>query len=130
MSSLHDPFDLLKTEKNPKGNMDNVVPFLAQGKINQMIDHALTHEQIPAQKQTVFLSHKTWFTSGIKIGAGIAACIILLLTILPSQQQPISTQTQQAPAQLASASVTASPNNPEDVEEFSQLVMLDTWERY
>ena len=112
MSLPRDPFDLIETGNN----MDNIIPFLAPNKINQMVDNALLHQQLTPTRKPILLSKKTWWTSGISV----AACIILLLTILsPNAITPISSE-----------KTIVSTANEDDLNEFSELVMLETWERY
>jgi hypothetical protein len=119
MSSLHDPFDLLKTGQE----MDNVVPFLAPNKINQMIDNALTQPQ--------FQAHKTNSSSLLKFGgiggAAMAACLAVFMVFLTSPNSSLPVDP------VAERSVVLHPVAPEianeDVSEFSELVMLETWER-
>lgn len=109
MSSLHDPFDLIKTDKD----MDNIVPFLAPNKINQMVDIALARPQLsPRKPWAAMLSHKSVWSGGL----ATAACIALLLTFF-------------SPAQIAAPQNT-SQTAYEDISEFSELVMLDTLDRY
>ena len=113
MLSLHDPFDLLTTEKN----MENIVPFLAPTKVNQMVDMALALPQIPGKKlakqhdRTLF-----WKISG----AGMAACLALFITLFSSAPVPVMESSHIETAHIAS----------EDINEFNELVILDTLEKY
>jgi len=110
MSSLHDPFDLLKTGKL----MDNVVPFLAPSKVNLMIDAALAQPQVAAQKPTRLT---TWKYGGLVIAASLA----LFMVFLSPTTSPVVEVGQQTVSQSSSS---------EDVGEFSELVMLENWERF
>lgn len=112
MSLPRDPFDLIETGKS----MDNIIPFLAPNKINHMIDTALSHQQLTPQKKPAFLMRKTWWSGGL----ATAACAILLLSFMPSTN--LFTLETATPQQTASTA--------DDINEFSELVMLDTWERY
>jgi hypothetical protein len=119
MSSLHDPFDLIKTDKN----MDNVIPLLPTAKINQMIEKALACQQVsPLQKKPIFLSHKSWWSGG---AAATAACLLLFMSLSTAPQQA------QLPIQVAPHTVTLSQTDQtDDMSEFSELVMLETLEKY
>ncbi len=109
MSSLHDPFDLIKTGQD----MDNVVPFLAPSKVNQMIDAALAQPQF-APKKAAPLGF--WKYGGV----AVAACLALFMVFLtPAPTTNVESNT----STVAQAST-------EDVNEFTELVMLETWERY
>lgn len=110
MSLHNDPFDLLRTGQN----MDNVVPFLSPGKVNQMIDMALTHPQATVKKKNPL---QIWKFSGL----AAVACMALFMVFLTPESAPL-TQT----IEFTSAAVSST----EDVGEFGELVMLDTWERY
>jgi len=110
MSSLHDPFDLIETGQK----MDNVVPFLAPNKLNQMIDNALVHPQKPVKK---IATSKFWRFSGV----GIAACLALFMVFLTPESQPVTQKIEQKAISTAAT---------EDVGEFGELVMLDTLDRY
>ena len=110
MSSLHDPFDLLNTGQD----MDNIVPFLAPNKVNQMIDNALQHPQVAAPKSA---NTNIWKFSGM----AIAACLALFLTVLPEEPQ-------------MAVSLVATPQVSEisgdDISDINELVMLEMLERY
>jgi len=108
MSSLHDPFDLIKADKD----MDNISPFLAQNKIDQMVNTALAHPQLAPRKTGA--TRKTLWSGGL----ATAACLILLLTFFSPSQISIPQNTIAAQMQ------------GDDLNEFSELVMLDTWESY
>lgn len=108
MSLLHDPFDLTKTGHD----MDNIKPFIAQNKIDAMIDVALSRDQYPAQKP----KHVSiWKFSGL----AAVACMALFMVFL-SPTTPVLKQDAMSVAQI----------NPYEAEEFNELVMLETWERY
>jgi hypothetical protein len=70
MSSLHDPFELIKTGQE----MDNVVPFLAPNKVNQMISAALAQPQMAAQKPAL----TSWKYGGLAIAASLALFMVFL----------------------------------------------------
>lgn len=109
MSSLHDPFDLIRTGQD----MDNVVPFLAPSKVSSMIDAALAEPQLAPQKPATF---GFWKYGGV----AVAACLALFMVFLtPAPQTKVESNT----STVAQAST-------EDVNEFTELVMLETWERY
>lgn len=112
MSSLNDPFDLIEKDKD----MDNVIPFLAPNKINAMVDKALSHQQLPAKK-------KPWAKIVWSSSMATAASVMLLLTILSPAQTP------QTSSPITASQLTMQIND-EDANEFSELVMLETWERY
>lgn len=111
MSSLHDPFDLIKQD-GP--DMDNVIPFLSNGKIDQMINTALAHQQLAPKRKGIFSSRRVWWSGGM----ATAACILLLVFFAPTQVL------QPAPSQVA-IQISA-----DDIGEFSELVMLDTLDTY
>lgn len=113
MSSLQDPFDLFKTGQE----MDNVVPFLAPNKVNQMIDSALAQPQMAAKKPAL----TTWKYGGL----AIAACLAFFMVFLSPVETPVMNGDKSA---LSSLSQTA--DSSEDVGEFSELVMLENWERF
>jgi hypothetical protein len=113
MSLLHDPFDLIKTGQD----MDNVKPFIAQNKVDAMIDIALAQRQYTAQKP----KHVSiWKFSGL----AAVACMALFMVFLSPTPSP----------SLQQAQISVSEVSPElasdDAGEFTELVMLDTWERY
>lgn len=114
MSSLHDPlknpFDLIKTGQE----MDNVVPFLAPNKVNQMIDAALAQPQLAVKKQN---SVTAWKFGGLAIAASLAVFMVFLS---PAQTPVLNTQPQPV-AQAATS---------EDANEFAELVILENWERF
>ena len=111
MSSLHDPFDLIKTGQE----MDNIVPFLAPNKVNQMIDVAMQRPQVAAAKPA---SLKSWKYGGF----AVAACLALFMVFLsPSQVPSINGE---------SPSLSQASAFTEDVGEFGELVMLENWERF
>lgn len=114
MSLPRDPFDLIETGNN----MDNIIPFLAPNKINHMIDTALSHQQLTPQKKPAFLMRKTWWSGGL----ATAACALLLLSFMPSPNVLPTGAPNKVAQQTASTA--------DDINEFSELVMLDTWERY
>lgn len=114
MSSLQDPFDLLKTRNAGAQEMENIVPFLAQPHIDRMIENALKQQQVPAKK---FASKPVWKFGGV----AIAACLALFMVFLTPESQPITEKIDQ----VSSSSIAA-----EDVGEFSEMVMLDTLEGY
>lgn len=113
MSSLNDPFDLIETDKG----MDNVIPFLAPNKINAMIDTALSHQQHPAKK-------KPWAKIVWSSGMATAASVMLLLAFFSPAQQP---QIPSADSPIHQATMQI---DDDDAIEFSELVMLETWETY
>ncbi|OFW87191.1 MAG: hypothetical protein A3B66_05080 [Alphaproteobacteria bacterium RIFCSPHIGHO2_02_FULL_46_13] len=111
MSSLQDPFDLIKTGQE----MDNIVPFLAPNKINQMIDAAVAHPQFAAQKPAKL---KSWKYGGLAIAASLALFMVFLgptQTFVMDGENP---------------SLSQAPSSTEDVGEFSELVMLENMERF
>jgi hypothetical protein len=115
MSSPHDrlnnPFDLIKTGQE----MDNIVPFLAPNKVNQMIDAAMVRPQFAAQKSAPL---KSWKYGGL----AIAACMALFMVLLsPSETPTISGE---------NPSLSQASPSTEDVGEFGELVMLENWERF
>lgn len=84
MSSLHDPFDLLDTEK-----MDNIVPFLPTNRINSMIDQAVTYPQLHQFARKGVSQHtpavkRPWQIAGV----GMAACLALFLTLFSGTDIP------------------------------------------
>ena len=109
MSSLQDPFDLIKTGQD----MDNVVPFLAPSKVSSMIDAALAKPQLAAQKPATF---GFWKYGGV----AVAACLALFMVFITPAPTTNGDNNQSTVAQAS----------PEDVNEFTELVMLETWERY
>lgn len=111
MSSLHDPFDLIKTGQE----MDNVVPFLAPTKVNQMIDAALVQPQLVTKKSPQLTK---WKYGGLAIAASLA----LFMVFLSPTETPVIQGEQTALSQAASSN--------EDVGEFGELVMLENWERF
>lgn len=129
MSSLHDPFDLIGTGQE----MDNVVPFLAPNKVNQMIESALTRQQVaPQAYPRGRLAVGTWKFAGM----GIAACLAFLMIFAAPQQEQMGHMIVGEPAAIVSAvqepevMQTASVDDQEDVREFGDFVMLETLERY
>lgn len=120
MSLLHDPFDLL--QKGQK--MDNVVPFLSHTKIDAMVNVALKSKQMPAkQKSYLFGGVINWRYGG----AAIAACLALLLAVLPSTAPQISS----TPSSEVIAQNNSGTESVKDMmEEYSELAMLDTLESY
>lgn len=110
MSLLHDPFDLIKTGQD----MDNIKPFIAQNKIDQMVEHALSHSQMKAQKPRHI---PLWKFSGL---AAVACMVLFMVFVSPSTTLPPLQQAQESVSQISY----------EDASEFSELVMLDTWDRY
>ncbi len=109
MSLLHDPFDLIKTGQD----MDNVKPFIAQNKIDEMVNIALSKPQLKAKKPT---PTPLWKFSGL----AAVACMALFMVFLSPASSPSLQQEQENLSQI----------NPDDAGEFTELVMLDTWERY
>lgn len=114
MSSLQDPFDLLKTRNAGGQEMENIVPFLAQPYIDKMIENALKYQQVPAKR---FVSNTVWKFGGV----AIAACLALFMVFLTPESQPVTQNMEQ---------VAISNSSTEDVGEFGELVMLDTLESY
>ncbi len=110
MSSLHDPFDLIKTGQE----MDNVVPFLAPNKVNQMIDAALVQPQLAAKRPS---SVTAWKFGGLSIAASLAVFMVFLS---PAQAPVVNTQPQ----------AVAHSTTSEDANEFAELVILENWERF
>ena len=114
MSSLHDPFDLITTGKD----MENIVPFLAPTKVNQMVDMALALPQIPCKKPAKQQDRALfWKVSGV----GMAACLALFITLFSSDPVPVMES-----SHIESAHHLAN----EDVNEFNELVILDTLDKY
>jgi hypothetical protein len=109
MSLLHDPFDLTKTGQD----MDNVRPFIAQNKIDAMVDVALSRPQYPAQKPKQL---SIWKFSGL----AAVACMALFMVFLSPNSATVFKQDEMSISQI----------NPYEAEEFSELVMLETWDRY
>lgn len=112
MPSLHDPFDLLKAGQE----MDNVVPFLAPNKVNQMINAALAQSQLPAKKPVHHLTR--WKYGGLAIAASLAFFMVFL--------SPVETPVMESDPPSLRAQVSSS----EDVSEFGELVILENWERF
>lgn len=108
---LNNPFDLIKTGQE----MDNIVPFLAPSKINQMIDVAMARPQFAAQKPAKL---KSWKYGGL----AIAACMALFMVFL----SPVETPTING----ENPSLSQASASTEDVGEFGELVMLENWERF
>lgn len=128
MSSLRDPFDLLKTG----AEMDNVVPFLAPNKVNHMIESALSQPQFAPQRRN---SARTWRFAGM----GIAACFALLMVFGGTQQgqmdhmvagEPVAIVTPKAQEPEKLAMTETSTDDAEDINSFSDYVMLETLEPY
>lgn len=106
---LNNPFDLITTGQE----MDNVVPFLAPNKVNQMIDAALAQPQLAAKKPTL----TSWKYGGLAIAASLALFMVFLSpSEAPSIDGEISAHTQ--------------VSSTEDISEFGELVMLENWERF
>ena len=113
MSLLHDPFDLIKTGQD----MDNVKPFIAQNKVDEMINIALAQRQYSAQKPR----HVPIWKFG---GLAAVACMALFMVFLSPNPSPTLQQEQVSVSEIASEQAI------DDAGEFTELVMLDTWERY
>ena len=113
MSLLHDPFDLIKTGQD----MDNVKPFIAQNKVDEMINIALAQRQYSAQKPR----HVAFWKFG---GLAAVACMALFMVFLSPNPSPTLQQEQVSVSEIASEQAI------DDAGEFTELVMLDTWERY
>lgn len=113
MSSLHDPFDLIKTGQE----MDNIVPFLAPNKVNQMIDAALAQPQLSAKKPAPLTK---WKYGGLVIAASLA----LFMVFLSPAETPVMN------AENVTVSSISQKPSAEDINEFSELVMLENWERF
>lgn len=113
MSSLHDPFDLITTGKD----MENIVPFLAPTKVNQMVDMALALPQIPCARQAQQQDRALfWKISGV----GMAACLALFITLFSGTPVPA----------IDTPHIESSHIANEDINEFNELVILDTLEKY
>ncbi|HAJ90391.1 MAG TPA: hypothetical protein DCM27_05180 [Rhodospirillaceae bacterium] len=106
---LKNPFDLIKTGQE----MDNIVPFLAPNKVNQMIDAALAQPQYGARKPVQLTS---WKYGGLAIAASLA----LFMVFLSPAQTPL----------LDGQPVAAAQMSADDIGEFGELVMLENWERF
>lgn len=133
MSSLHDPlkdpFELIGTGQE----MENIVPFLAPNKVNQMIESALARPQVAPQRR---LAVSTWKFAGM----GIAACFAFLMIFAAPQQEQMDQMIPGEPAAIIShvshvvqepdLMQTASADDQEDVREFGDFVMLETLEKY
>lgn len=113
MSSLHDPFDLIKTGEE----MDNIVPFLAPNKVDQMINAALAQPQLTPKKAAPL---SKWKYGGLAIAASLA----LFMVFLSPAETPVMNAEN---VSIPSISQTASA---EDINEFGELVMLENWERF
>lgn len=113
MSSLQDPFDLI----TPDNDMENVIPFLPQAKIDHMIEAALRHQQLPAPAMPTIFSNKVWWSGGL----ATAACVLLLLFVSPIQVQ-----------NLSKGGIYASITNTQadDLGDVNEMVMLDTLDTY
>ena len=109
MSLLHDPFDLIKTGQD----MDNIKPFIAQNKIDAMIDIALAKPQLKPNKVSRI---PLWKFSGL---AAVACMALFMVFVLPNPS-PVVLPEQANIYQIST----------EEAEEFSELVMLETWEKY
>ena len=122
MSSLHDPFDLIETGQD----MDNVVPFLAPNKVNQMIETALAKPQLAPRRNSV----TAWKFTGM----GLAACLALLMVFGSTQQEQIDQMVAGEPvAMIVHEQEKLQPASAEDSDEapeVSELVMLETLEPY
>ena len=120
MSSLHDPFDLLK----PETSQDNVIPFLPKHSIEAMIDKALASPQLKADSR-VFRKPKNWTLLG---GTMIAACLMILIFSVFSGGQPHTEAT--SGASLAMNKLNYGPSNEDAYNEFNDMIMLATLESY
>jgi hypothetical protein len=120
MSSLHDPFDLLK----PETSQDNVIPFLPKHSIEAMIDKALATPQLKADSR-VFRKPKNWTLLG---GTMIAACLMILIFSVFSGGQPPTEAT--SGASLAMNKLNYGPSNEDAYNEFNDMIMLATLESY
>lgn len=109
MSLLHDPFDLIKTGKE----MDNIKPFIAQNKIDAMVGIALAHPQLKTQRPKHI---PLWKFSGL----AAIACMVLFMVFVSPPSSPLLPQDHMNISQISA----------DEAAEFSELVMLDTWERY
>lgn len=112
MSSLNDPFDLIKTTHE----MDNIVPFLPPQKVHQMVESALLEPQIQS-KPSIYYS-TPWKYRGV----GIAVCLaVFMLFLAPTYSPPYVPFIQVK-------------NNPDltadDMTELSELMILENWEEY
>ncbi len=107
---LKDPFDLIKTGQE----MDNIVPFLAPNKVNQMIDIAMARPQFAAQKQAPL---KSWKYGGLAIAASLALFMVFL--------NPVETTAIDGENQLYTQASRA-----DDIREFGELVILEDMERF
>lgn len=109
----HDPFTLLDTDVK-------ISPVLTKSRLDEMIGHALSHEQInkPRFQKSTWLSGKGWWSGGL----ATAACLILLLSIFPQSPAPNKAQTNA----LAEQSISTS----DDVDEIADMMFLDTIEGY
>lgn len=111
MSLLHDPFDLIKTGQD----MDNIKPFIAQNKIDEMVNIALAQHQL---KVKVPVHHTPlWKFSGL---AAVACMVLFMIFISPAPKT-------NSPDNRSATSLSASTN---EADEFTELVMLDTLDRY
>ena len=112
MSSLKDPFDLIKTNHE----MDNIVPFLPPQKVHQMVESALRVPQV-LTKPSIYYS-TPWKYRGV----GIAVCLaVFMLFLAPTYSPPYVPFIQVK-------------NNPDlttdDMRELSELMILENWEEY
>ncbi|HNQ91864.1 MAG TPA: hypothetical protein PKI93_02925 [Alphaproteobacteria bacterium] len=110
---INDPFDLLDTDAK-------VVPILSKTRLDEMIDQALTREQVMhPQRQSSWMSGKVWWSGGL----ATAACLILLLTLFPQNTvkqfaTPVSIQTEQA------------SSFSDDANDISEMMFYDSLEGF
>ncbi|MCB1558315.1 MAG: hypothetical protein KDJ50_05260 [Alphaproteobacteria bacterium] len=131
-NDIKDPFDLLD-------KTTNVVPVLSKGALESMITKALEHEQIapPADKRNASFtfnaswSQKVGWLSG---GIALAACLILMLAILPNLSTPLQplqntgTTLAQVEKPIAVAQIDNDTSDLDAEEEFeiSEMMFYDT----
>ena len=127
MSSLQDPFDLIRTGQE----MDNVVPFLAPNKVNQMIEAALAKPQLAPQRRNNYASG--WKFAGM----GIAACFALLMVFGGAQQEQMDQMVAIGEPIAIVSHVAQQPETTQEEHEdasnelaFGDFVMLETLESY
>lgn len=112
---LSNPFDLITTGQE----MDNVVPFLAPNKVDLMIKAALAQPQVAVKKPAQLTK---WKYGGLAIAASLAFFMVFL--------SPAETPVMNGDAPSLSAALTQTSASAEDINEFSELVMLENLERF
>jgi len=98
--------------------MDNVIPFLAPQKVDRMIDVALATSQVKTAETKKYTS---WKIGGVAMAASLVASLALFLSFIPSLSPSMNEPVLSTAAQKIAA---------EDVNDFQEMVMLETLERY